>query len=93
MVISFAFVKESVPARLAGTASGVVNMGAMTGAMLLQPLIGWILEKSWSGDIAGAVPIYEAAAYRRAFALALVWLAASFIAALATRETHARQAP
>jgi MFS family permease len=93
MVISFAFVKESVPARLAGTASGVVNMGAMTGAMLLQPLIGWILEKSWSGDIAGAVPIYEAAAYRRAFVLALVWLAASFIAALATRETHARQTP
>lgn len=40
MIISFAFAKESVPYHLAGTISGVVNMGVMTGPMLLQPAVG-----------------------------------------------------
>ena len=93
MVIGFAFAKESVPARLAGTAGGVANMGSMTGAMLLQPLIGWILERSWSGGLAAGVPVYDAAAYRSAFLLALAWLALSLAAALGARETHARQIP
>ena len=43
MVIGFAYAKESVPARLAGTATGVANMGSMTGAMLLQSAT----EKVW----------------------------------------------
>ena len=91
MVIGFAFVKESVPARLAGTAAGVANMGAMTGPMLQQPLIGWVLDLNWAGTLAGTVRVYDVQAYRASFALVLVWLAVSLLASLATRETHARQ--
>ena len=40
MIISFAFAKESVPTPLTGTVTGLVNMGVMTGPMLLQPLVG-----------------------------------------------------
>jgi MFS family permease len=36
IIIGFAFVKESVPPALAGTVSGVCNMGAMFGPMVLQ---------------------------------------------------------
>lgn len=82
-----------MPARLAGTAGGVANMGSMTGAMLQQPLIGWILDLNWSGTVVGTVRVYDAQAYRAAFALILVWLAVSLAATLATRETHARQTP
>ena len=91
MVIGFAFVKESVPAPLAGTAAGVAIMGAMTGPMLQQPLIGWVLDLKWTGTLAGTVRVYDAPAYRVAFALMLVWLVVSLVASLATRETHARQ--
>jgi MFS family permease len=92
MVIGFAHAKESVPARLAGTATGVANMGSMTGPMLLQPLIGVVLDQGWLGDLAysGARP-YDAYAWRDAFLLLLAWLAVSFVCVLATRETHARQ--
>jgi predicted MFS family arabinose efflux permease len=92
MVIGFAYAKESVPAQLAGTATGVANMGSMTGAMLLQPLIGVVLDQGWLGELtyAGA-RAYGAQAYRDAFLLLLGWLAVSFACALATRETHARQ--
>ena len=92
MVVGFAYAKESVPARLAGTATGVANMGSMTGAMLLQPLIGVVLDQGWLGEVtyAGA-RAYGAQAYRNAFLLLLGWLAVSFVCALATRETHARQ--
>lgn len=92
MVTGFAYAKESVPARLAGTATGVANMGSMTGAMLLQPLIGVVLDQGWLGELtyAGA-RAYGAQAYRDAFLLLLGWLAISFACALATRETHAQQ--
>ncbi len=93
MVIGFAFAKESVPARLAGTAAGVANMGSMTGAMLLQPLIGWVLDRHWGGALLEGVRVYDAAAFRAGFTLMLGWLAVSLVAAFATRETGARQTP
>jgi hypothetical protein len=67
-------------------------MGSMTGAMLLQPLIGVVLDQGWVGELtyAGARS-YGALAYRDAFLLLLGWLAVSLACALATRETHARQ--
>jgi MFS family permease len=92
MVVGFAYAKESVPARLAGTATGVANMGSMTGAMLLQPLIGIVLDQGWVGDLTySGARAYGAQAWRDAFLLLLGWLAMSFACALATRETHARQ--
>jgi len=94
MVVGFAFAKESVPARLAGTAGGVANMGSMTGPMLLQPLIGVVLDLHWRGELAeNGARVYDADAYRIAFSLLLAWLALSLGAALATRETRARQLP
>ncbi|WP_300465526.1 MFS transporter, partial [Desulfobacula sp.] len=49
MIISFAFVTESVPLSLSGTVSGVTNMGVMMGPMLLQPVVGKILDINWAG--------------------------------------------
>ena len=43
MILGFASAKESLPIRLAGTVSGVVNAGVMMGPVVLQPVIGWIL--------------------------------------------------
>jgi len=94
MVTGFAFAKESVPARFAGTAGGVANMGSMTGPMLLQPAIGVLLDLNWSGAVSeGGARLYDAAAFRVAFSILLVWLAVSLLATLLARETHCRQMP
>jgi len=91
MIIGFAFAKESVPARLSGTVSGIVNMGVMVGPMILQPAVGWILDRNWSGLTKGGVPLYELNAYRAGFSLMLAWAVAASILILLTRETHCRQ--
>lgn len=91
MIIGFAFARESVPVRLAGTLSGLVNMGVMMGPMLLQPAVGWMLDLSWGGESVDGVRVYGFEAYRGGFGLMLGWLAASLLLTLVTRETHCRQ--
>jgi predicted MFS family arabinose efflux permease len=92
VIIGFAFAKESVPSRFAGTISGVYNTGSIVGAMLLQPAIGVILDYSWQGTIAGGVRIYDLAAYRSGFVLLLFCSSLAALAIGFTAETHCRQA-
>lgn len=91
VILTFSFCKESTPLRLAGTTSGIANMGNMMGGMLLQPAVGLVLDRMWAGQIAGGVRIYDFAAYRAGFALMLVWLLASMLLLFFVRETHCRQ--
>jgi len=92
MIISFAYAKESVPSHLAGTISGVVNMGTMTGPMLLQPAIGWMLDQKWQGRMHDSVRIYGLDAYEAGFSLMLAWIFLALVLLFFTRETHCRQA-
>lgn len=91
MIIGFAFAKESVPPHLAGTVSGVVNMGVMTGPMVLQPAVGWVLDRLWDGALVNGVRVYPWTAYRAGFALMLAWAALAFVLILLTRETRCGQ--
>lgn len=86
MILGFSFVKESVPPRLAGTATGLVNMGVMSGPMVLQPLVGWILDVSWDGSRREGARIYSLAAYRLGFLPVVAWLALAAALILLTRE-------
>jgi MFS family permease len=90
MIIGFAFAKESAPGYLAGTATGVVNMGVMMGPMLLQPAVGWMLDRHWQGALDNGVRIYSLEAYRSGFGLMLIWLALALLLILFTRETHCK---
>jgi sugar phosphate permease len=92
-VLTFAFAKESVPARLGGTISGAANMGVMLGGMFMQPLVGWALDRQWGGQTAGGARVYDFAAYQWGFSLMLAWGAAAIVLLAFTRETYCRQAP
>jgi hypothetical protein len=91
MIISFAFVKESVPIRFSGTVSGVINMGVMAGPMILQPAVGFVLDKMWTGNFLNGVRVYDATAYRNGFAIMLAWIVISFLLLFFTRETYCQQ--
>ncbi len=91
MIIGFAFAKESVPSHLAGTVSGLVNMGVMLGPMILQPAIGYMLDLNWTGGMAESVRIYDPAAFQSAFLLMMIWAVAGTALLCFTRETHCRQ--
>ncbi|MCP4692185.1 MAG: MFS transporter, partial [Desulfobacterales bacterium] len=91
MIISFAFIKESAPAQLAGTVSGLCNMGVMGGPMILQPAVGLILDLNWRGDMVHGVKQYSLEAFQLGFSLMLAWLALGSALILLTRETRCEQ--
>lgn len=67
VVIGMAFIKESVPLALAGTVSGICNMGMEMGPMMLQPAIGLVLDFRWDGLLENGIRIYNLNAYHMAF--------------------------
>jgi sugar phosphate permease len=91
IIIGFAWAKESVPLRLMGTASGVANMGPLMGGMFLQPAVGWMLDRQWTGAMAGGARLYEAAAWTGGFVLLAATVAASLLLLTLARETFCRQ--
>lgn len=90
-VLAFAYAKESVPARFLGTVSGAINVGNMLGPTLLQPGIGWMLDRQWGGETVEGVRVYTTSDYHAAFLLVIGWCLASCVLAALTRETRGRQ--
>ncbi len=91
LIIGFAFNKESVPPHLAGTASGVCNMGPLMGGMLLQPAFGWVLDRHWEGAMDGGVRIYPPEAFQAGFLLIAGCIAVSLVLAILSQESWCRQ--
>jgi MFS family permease len=91
MILSFSFARESVPPSLSGTVSGLTNMGVMMGPMLLQPLVGLILDKQWTGQVLHGVRVYSLSAYETGFIPMMVWVFLSVLLLFFTKETHCRQ--
>ncbi len=90
-ILSFAYAKESGPAHLAGTVSGIANMGVIQGPMTMQPLVGIILDQTWRGASVQGKRVFDLASYQQGFSLMLVWGVLALILLLFTRETFCRQ--
>ena len=91
VILTFAFAKELVPITLAGTISGIINMGQMMGPTLMQPAVGWVLDQKWQGAMENGVRIYSLSTYQTGFTLMILWAVLSLGSLLFTRETHCRQ--
>jgi sugar phosphate permease len=53
--LSWTIAKESNPVEFAGIATAVVNVGIFLGTGVLQPLVGWVLDRGrTAGDMAAA---------------------------------------
>ena len=89
-VLNFAFAKESVPARLGSTVSGIANMGVVMAGMIMQPLVGFMLDRHWNGRMEAGVRVYDFAAYQWGFATVFAWGALSLVLLAMTRETRCR---
>jgi hypothetical protein len=66
-------------------------MGVMMGPTLLQPAVGWVLDRCWQGDLLAGVRIYSLEAYRAAFSLMIAWAALALVLLFFTKETDCRQ--
>jgi hypothetical protein len=61
------------------------------GVMILQPAVGWMLDRYWTGAAENGVRIYDSPAWQAGFTLVFVWLLVSLICIALTRETHCKQ--
>ena len=91
MIVGFAYGKESVPPRLAGTLAGLINMGVMVGPTVLQPAMGWVLDLYWHGRTVAGARVYGLDAYEHAFLLVIGWYLLSCLAITLSRETRCKQ--
>ncbi len=89
-VMTYAVAKEVAAPALSGMAISVVNTGLFLGAAIMQPLFGWVLDLSWSGESMGGVNVYSAAGYHSAMLLMAGFAVVALVAALRLRETGAR---
>ncbi len=91
VILGFAYAKESVPIAFLGTIGGLINAGNMIGPTILQPSIGWVLDRQWDGQVANGAHVYSVAAFQTAFALIAGWAVLTCILASLTRETNCKQ--
>ena len=91
--LSWSCAKEVNPPLLAGMATSVVNTGVFLGPAILQPLVGWAMDRSWSathGVMVNGVRTYSAADYQVGLLLMAGAAAFGCLAALLVRETNCR---
>ena len=79
------------PPAAAGAALGIVNGAVTGGGALFQPLLGWLLDLAWTGEMAGGARVYTPAAYSTAFAVLVAGTIVGIACTLMMRETRCRQ--
>ena len=88
--LSWASAKEVNPPQLSGMATSVVNVGIFLGPAILQPMVGWLMERTWDGRMDAGVRIYSATDWRNGLLLLTASAVAGWIATLFVRETGCR---
>jgi MFS family permease len=88
--LSWASAKEVNPPQLSGMATSVVNVGIFLGPAILQPVVGWLMERTWDGRIESGVRIYSAGDWRNGMLLIVLAAVAGWIATLFVKETGCR---
>ncbi len=84
--LTWACAKEVNRHALSGMATSLVNTGAFLGAAILQPLVGWAIDRAAGG--AGAA--LSLAHYQVGMAVMLAFALAGWLASFALKETNCR---
>lgn len=85
-VAGIALARDSNPEAIGGTVMGLVNTAVIASGAILQPLIGYVLDRHWSGVIAAGARIYSPQAYSWGLALLPIAGGIGALAALLSRD-------
>ena len=88
--LTWACAKEVNPPHLSGMSTSVANIGGFLAGALLQPLVGWIMDLGWQGEMVSGARVYSVSVWQQG--LLIVCLAAILGAASSwwIRETRCR---
>lgn len=90
MVISFGAVRELNHPKNSATALALLNMGVVGSGAIMQPLVGWILDLNWSGEVLNDVRVYGEQAYSVALSSILAVNVFALLCCFLLRETYCR---
>lgn len=87
-ILSYAIVKDiNRPTHIAA-AVGVNNMTALIGGALLQPFVGFLLQRFWKGNTLESIPVYSLGNYHMALSIVpLCFLIGSMVSIFFIKET------
>lgn len=86
MVLAFAMVREQNDPAANSVAMAVVNTFVVGSGALLQPLIGWLLDLGWTGQVVGGARVYPREAFVGALSILPPLFVFALLAGLAMRE-------
>ncbi len=85
--LSWSCAKEVNPPALSGMATSVVNVGAFLGTAILQPLVGWAIDRAHAGSSSVALGLPD---YQAGILILLGFSVMGLVATLFIRETFCR---
>ncbi|MFT5549324.1 MAG: MFS family permease [Candidatus Azotimanducaceae bacterium] len=91
MTAGFSSVRELNRPAFSSTALGLMNMFIVGAGAVVQPLIGWLLDKNWDGSLVEGVRVYSEQAFTAALTSLLVVTSLAFIGTLFLKETYGKQ--
>lgn len=90
MVIVYALTREHNATGGTGAALGLVNMAAVAGGAVFQPVVGLLLDLQWDGTVAGGARVYSQTAFDNAMLTMPALFVLSLLCSVAIRETYCR---
>ena len=90
-ITCFAAAREASPNELSATTLGITNGLVTSAGAVFQPLIGYLLDIGWAGQIESGARIYDLQTYQLALTAVVIATAIGLLSALATRESYCRQ--
>ncbi len=91
MTAGFSSVRELNRPEFSSTALGLMNMFIVGAGAVVQPLIGWLLDKNWDGSLMEGARVYSDQAFTSALTSLLVVTSLAFIGTLFLKETYGKQ--
>lgn len=88
--LTWACAKEVNRHALSGMATSLVNTGAFLGAAILQPLVGWAIDRAADGKTASAIHPLALADYQTGIAVLFGFAVFGWLASFALKETNCR---
>ena len=89
-VLVFAVGREISSNRIAGTSLALVNLLVMLGGVLVQPLVGKVLDLEWNGQMLNGLRDYTLSNYTVALSILPAALLICFFLSLFLRETFCK---
>lgn len=84
----YALAREVTQPAIHGAANGIVNGMTVASGAVLQPLIGWLLDRAWTGGLQDGVRQYTIENFHAAFVSLFLWTLAGFLITLTLRESR-----